>query len=75
MDYLHTLSKYKDQLISFKLQREQTMLQGRLMKYDTFGITVQLYRLRGDQPEKFYPWTNISEIGECPWQEPETGVN
>jgi len=71
MDYLHTLAKFKDKLITFRLQDTQSVRNGRLIKYDNFGITVELYVMRGAPPEKFFPWSNISDIEACSWKDTE----
>lgn len=74
MDYLHTPDKYMEKMVALKTQSSQSVVHGVLKKYDSFGVILEVYRLKGERPKKFFPWHNVDNIEECDWQDDHEGA-
>jgi len=69
MDYIHTITRFVNKMVKLQTQSSQSAIYGTLKRYDSFGVEIEIYRLRGERPIRFFPWTNVDNIEETEWRD------
>jgi len=68
VSHISTLAGFHNRIVHVHLT-SNSVANGRLIKYDSLGITLEMYRLRGEWPTKFYPWTSVNNLELSTWKD------